>query len=51
MASPTLLNDLKHGRGERKKEENRVQATEMRFLKAVKGCTRDDRIRNKSIRD
>jgi hypothetical protein len=35
----------------RKKEENGIQVAEMRFLRAVKECTMEDRIRNASIRD
>ncbi|XP_075232209.1 uncharacterized protein LOC142330650 [Lycorma delicatula] len=31
-------------------DESRIQAAEMRFLRAVKGCTRVDRIRNEEIR-
>jgi hypothetical protein len=28
----------------RKEEENRIQAAELRFIKSVKGCPREDRI-------
>jgi hypothetical protein len=35
----------------RKKEENRIQAAEMRSLRGVKICTREDIIINKNIRD
>ncbi|XP_075214212.1 uncharacterized protein LOC142320395 [Lycorma delicatula] len=31
-------------------DESRIQAAETRFLRAVKGCTRVDRIRNEEIR-
>ena len=33
-----------------KKHESKIQAAEMRFLRQVKGCTREDRIRNEEIR-
>jgi hypothetical protein len=39
------------GREQRQNEENRNHAAEMRFLKAVKRCTRKDIIRNERIRD
>jgi hypothetical protein len=37
----------------RGKKENSIKAAEMRFLRAVKGCTctREQRIRNERIRD
>jgi hypothetical protein len=34
-----------------KKEINKIHASEMRFLRAVKGCRKEDRIGNESIRD
>jgi hypothetical protein len=34
----------------KKKDEDRTQAAEIRFLRRVKGCTRVDRIRNIDIR-
>jgi hypothetical protein len=33
-----------------KKDKDKIQAAEMRFLRRVKGCTRTDRIRNVDIR-
>jgi ribosomal protein L20 len=33
-----------------KKDKDKIQAAEMRFLRTVKGCTRVDRIRNVDIR-
>jgi hypothetical protein len=33
-----------------KKDKDKIQAAEMRFLRRVKGCTRVDRIRNVDIR-
>jgi hypothetical protein len=33
-----------------KKDKDKIQAAEMRFLRRVKGCTRADRIRNVDIR-
>lgn len=33
-----------------KKQESKIQASEMKFLRQVKGCTRQDRIRNEEIR-
>jgi hypothetical protein len=35
----------------RQERENRIQATEMIFLRAVTGCIREDKVRNESIRD
>jgi hypothetical protein len=42
--------DLRNGYGG-KKEVNKIQASEMRFLRAVKGCRKEDRIGNESVRD
>jgi hypothetical protein len=33
-----------------KKDKDKIQVAEMRFLRRVKGCTRADRIRNVDIR-
>jgi hypothetical protein len=33
-----------------KKDTDKIQAAEMRFVRRVKGCTRADRIRNVEIR-
>ena len=33
-----------------KRQESRIQASEMKFLRQVKGCTRRDCIRNEDIR-
>lgn len=35
----------------RQKEINNIQSSEMKFLRAVKGCTRLEHIRNESIRE
>jgi hypothetical protein len=35
----------------RKRDWNRIQAAEMKYLRAVKGCTRSDQIRNRDIRN
>jgi hypothetical protein len=35
----------------RKKEQNRIKAAEIKFLKAVKECTKGDRKSIESIRD
>jgi hypothetical protein len=43
MATPSLLRASRHGR------ENRIQAAEIRFLRAGRGCTREDR--NENIRN
>lgn len=37
--------------GNDKKDEHWIQATEMKFLKSIKGCTLRDQIRNKQIRE
>jgi hypothetical protein len=37
-------------RGLRKKDKDKIQAAEMRFVRRVKGCTRAGRIRNVDIR-
>ena len=34
----------------KEKDKSRIQAAEMRFLRSVKGCTREDHIRNVEIR-
>jgi hypothetical protein len=34
----------------RKRDWNRIQAAEMKYLRTVKGCTRLDQIRNEDIR-
>jgi hypothetical protein len=33
------------------RDTNRIQTVEMRFLTAVKGCTRHDSLRNEDIRN
>jgi hypothetical protein len=35
----------------RKRDWNRTQAAEMKYLRTVKGCTRFDQIRNEDIRN
>jgi hypothetical protein len=35
----------------RKRDWNRIQAAEMKYLRTVKGCTRLDQIRNEDIRN
>jgi hypothetical protein len=35
----------------RKREWNKIQAAEMKYLRTVKGCTRLDHIRNEDIRN
>jgi hypothetical protein len=35
----------------RKTDWNRIQAAEMKYLRAVKGCTRLDQVRNEDIRN
>jgi hypothetical protein len=35
----------------RKRDWNRIQGAEMKYLKTVKGCTRLDQIRNEDIRN
>lgn len=37
--------------GTYKKDISHIQATEMKFLRSVKGCTRMDRLHNESIRN
>lgn len=34
-----------------RQEESRIQSTEVRFLRAVKGCPRQDRICNTDVRE
>jgi hypothetical protein len=34
-----------------KRDWNRIQAAEMKYLRTVKGCTRLDQIRNEDIRN
>lgn len=33
------------------KDTNKLQTAEMRFLRRIKGCTREDRLRNEAIRE
>jgi hypothetical protein len=50
MATPTLL----YGSETwilNARDKSRIQASEMRFLRSVKGCTREDKIRNEEIRE
>jgi hypothetical protein len=35
----------------RKRDRNRFQAAEMKYLRTLKGCTRLDQIRNEDIRN
>jgi hypothetical protein len=35
----------------RKRDWNRIQAAEMKYLRTVRGCTRLDQIRNEDIRN
>jgi hypothetical protein len=49
MAVPVLLNDSETWTP-RKRDWNRIQGTEMKYLRTVKGCTRLDQIRNEDIR-
>lgn len=49
MATPVILYGSELWTKTRK-QESRIQATEMRFLRQVKGCTRQDHIRNTDIR-
>jgi hypothetical protein len=50
MARPTSL-DGSESWARRQNEENKNHAAEMRFLKAVKSCSRKDRIRKERIRN
>jgi hypothetical protein len=50
MATPTLLYGSETSiLNER--DKSRIQASEMRLLRSVKGCTREDKIRNEEIRE
>jgi hypothetical protein len=49
MAVPTLLYGDECWTM-RKRDMQKLQAVEMRFLRSVKGCTRLDKIRNEDIR-
>ena len=35
----------------RKRDKNRIQAAEMKFLRSAKGCSEQDRFRNEEIRE
>lgn len=37
--------------GQLKKEENKIQASEIDFLRTVKRCSRLDHMRNEAVRD
>jgi hypothetical protein len=50
MAVPVLLYGSET-RTPRKRDCNRIQVAEMRYLRTVKGCTRLDQIRNEDIRN
>jgi hypothetical protein len=49
MAVPALLYGSETGTL-RKRDWNRIQAAEMKYLRTVKGCTRLDQIRSEDIR-
>jgi hypothetical protein len=48
MAVPVLLYDRER-LTPRKRDWNRIQAAEMKYLRTVKGCTRLDQIRKEDI--
>jgi hypothetical protein len=50
MAVPVLLYDSETW-APRKRDWNRIQAAEMKYLRTVKGCTRLDHIRNEDTRN
>jgi hypothetical protein len=50
MAVPVLLNGSETWTP-RKRDWNRIQAAEMKYLRTVKGCTRLDQIRNEDVRN
>jgi hypothetical protein len=50
MSVPVLLYDIERWTL-RKRDWNRIQAAEMKYLRTVKGCTRLDQIRNEDIRN
>jgi hypothetical protein len=50
MAVPVLLYDRETWTL-RKRDWNRIQAAEMKYLRTVKRCTRLDQIRNEDIRN
>jgi hypothetical protein len=50
MAVPVLLYDSETW-PPRKRDWNRIQAAEMKYLRTVKGCTRLDQISNEDIRN
>jgi hypothetical protein len=50
MAVPVLLYGIETWTP-RKRDWNRIQAAEMKYLRTIKGCTRLDQIRNEDIRN
>jgi hypothetical protein len=50
MAVPVLLYSSKTWTT-RKRDWNRIQVAEMKYLRTVKGCTRLDQVRNEDIRN
>jgi hypothetical protein len=50
MATPTLLYGSETWTLNAR-DKSRIQASEMKFLRSVKGCTREDKIRNEEIRE
>jgi hypothetical protein len=50
MAVPVLLYGIETWTS-RKRDWNRIQASEMKYLRTVKGCTRLEGIRNEDIRN